>query len=263
MQNNDLDRDQLKQLLIEFLKDHPETQVEVIIEHGIERPIGRGLENFESRIVLELIQEFVTSSILMPAADRRNAGWPWFSLTTHGKEVLAKGGPPVYDYDGYLTDIKGRVPSIDSIIEMYLSESLRSYQFNLYYASMVMLGLASERAIRLLIDAYLSSIKNSTNREKLRARVSKRDISTMYERFKESFDSTKTQITDSTIINDFDIHVDSMYNFIRLLRNSIVHPSVLPSITNALVYSNLQQFSYYIETIFKLIDYYQNNEITV
>ena len=61
----------------------------------------------------------------------------------------------------------------------------------------------------------------------------------------------------------FDVHVDGVFTFIRLLRNSIVHPTGVPNITSAVVYSNLQQFSQYVETVFKLISYYGRNKIEV
>ena len=102
-----------------------------------------------------------------------------------------------------------------------------------------------------------------TNREKLRSRISSRDISFAYDKFKESFNSTKYQLSDAVFAKDFDAHVDGVFTFIRLLRNSIVHPAAIPNITSALVYSNLQQFSYYIETVFKLIEHYQSNKTKV
>ena len=259
---NNLTRDYLKNLLIEHLKKQPATQVNSIHLY-IESQIGRNLKEQESRLLLEMINEFIISNILMPAFDKRNTGWPFLSLTFHGKEVLKEGGPPVYDYDGYLADLKARVPNLDCIVERYLGESLRAYQFNLYYASMVMLGCGSERAIQLLMDTYLNSISKEANRDKLRKRISNRDISTAYQLFKQSFDSTHRQVKLEDAVNDFDAHVEGVFAFIRLVRNSIAHPATTPNVTNALVYSNLQQYSYYIETIFKLIEYYKSNETTV
>lgn len=258
-----LTRDQLKNLVIEYLKQEPRIQFENLVQFGIERRINRSLNGLESQDILEIIHEFIVSNILMTGMNRSNTGWPWLAVTAHGEEVLSKGGPPVYDYEGYLADLKKRVAHLDSVVERYLSESLRAYQANLYYSAMVMLGCSSERAIKYLIDTYINSIEDDTNREKLRSRISGRDISVAYDKFKESFNSTKHQLSGSVFINDFDIHVDGVFTFIRLLRNSIVHPASIPNITSALVYSNLQQFSYYIETVFKLIEYYQTNKTKV
>jgi hypothetical protein len=73
---------------------------------------------------------------------------PWLSVTSHVEEVLARGGPPVYDYDGYMANLKARVPELAEVVERYLGESLRTYQGNSYLASMVLLGCVSERAMK-------------------------------------------------------------------------------------------------------------------
>ena len=165
--------------------------------------------------------------------------------------------------EGYLAELRTRGPDLDEGVERYLSEALRAYQSNLYYSAMAMLGCSSERAIVLLMEAFLTSIDNEANQSKLRQKLSGRDISMAYEKFKASFDSTRKQVNDPDIVHDFDMHVDAVFTFIRLLRNSIMHPTAMPNITNALIYSNLQQFSYYIETVFKLTSYYQNNKTTL
>jgi len=122
-----LSREELKLRLIEYLKTDPRTQVANIMAFGLEEPIARRLSPQESQTVLELIHEFMVTNIVMTSADRQNTGWPWLSVTTHGREVLAKGGPPVYDYDGYMADLKARVPNLDDAVERYVGESLRTY----------------------------------------------------------------------------------------------------------------------------------------
>jgi hypothetical protein len=257
-----MDRGELKTLLLDFLRANPHTQVENILQSGIEQKIKRRLSSAESQLVMEMIHELVVSNIIMPAADRMNSGWPWFGLTSYGHEVLARSGPPVYDYDGYMVEVRRAVSSLDSVVERYLSEALRAFQANLYLASMVMLGCASERAITLLINSYVAAIEDPANQQKLQSRVSGRDISVAYDRFRESFNSTRSQFS-SAQIHDFDAHVDGIFSFIRLLRNSIVHPAASPNITNPLVYANLQQFVYYIGTIFNLVDHFSSNRIRV
>jgi hypothetical protein len=253
----------MKLLLLEHLRANSSTQWEEIVQNGIERRIKRKLLPFESQELLELVHELTVSNIIMPAADRSNAGWPWFAVTGHGKALLAASGPPAYDYDGYLADLKSQVPTLDEVVAHYLGESLRAYQFNLFFASMAMLGAASERAMRLLISAYVNSIADDTNQEKLRRRLDGRDISQAYKRFRESFDSSRHQISDATLTREFDAHVDGMFNLVRLARNSIIHPEALPDITGALAYANLQQFAYYSKVVFRLIAHYQREGTVV
>jgi len=252
----------VKTYLFEFLKNNPSTQVASVVG-GVEQIAQRRLSDSENRMLLELLHELITSNVLMTAHDTANTGWPWLSLTSHGKEILSNPGPPVYDYDGYLSALKKRIPQCDPVIERYVSEALRGFQSNLFFSSMVMLGCASEKAVLILIDAYISSIQPAANQAKLRSRTNKKEISVAFEEFKKSFDATKQQITLVSPVNDFDAHVDAIFNFIRMVRNSIVHPGNLPEITSALVYSNLQQFSYYLVTIYALVEYYRDNSTKV
>jgi hypothetical protein len=259
-----LSKEEIKFRIIEHFKQYPQTQIANIMGFGLEQSIGRSLWPQEEQLALELIHEFIVTNIVMTSADRHNTGWPWLSVTTHGREVLEKGGPPVYDYDGYLTDLRSRVPDLDVVVERYVSESLRTYQNNSYLASMAMLGCASERSMRLLFGAYVGAIDKEANSSKLKSRLDGRDISRAYTEFRKSFDSTRAQVHDGAIVNDFDVHVEGVFHFIRLLRNSIVHPTAgIPRITSAVMYSNLQQFSQYVETIFKLISYYEDNPVAV
>jgi hypothetical protein len=256
-------KEQLKTFLLDYLRRAPQTQFESVLQQGIEPKVGRALTSTEVHVVLQLIHELIASHVLMPGIDRGNSKWPWLSVTDHGCEVLKGTGAPVYDYDGYLKDLRSRVKGLDEIVDCYLRESLRAYQSNLYLASMVMLACASERAILLLIDTYVSSIADATNRQKLESRVKKRDISVAYENFKASFDSTKGQLGTALAAHDFDMHVDSIFTFIRVLRNSVVHAKGLPQLTTAVVYANLQQFSYYVEAVFALIEHYSSHSTTV
>lgn len=258
-----IERSELRNLLLDHLRANPRTQVGNILQFGIEEKIGRSLSESESQLAIEMLHELTVSNIIMPASDRHNTGWPWFAVTSHGRELLSQAGPPVYDYDGYMVELSKTVPNLDSLVVRYVGESLRAFQANLYLASMAMLGCASERAITLLIESYVGAIDGDANQAKLRQRISGRDVSSAYERFRESFVSVRRQINAPDLIRDLDDHIGGMFAFIRLLRNAIVHPSALPNITNALVYANLQYFAYYVSTIFGLILYFEHNKVTV
>lgn len=256
-----LSRSELKDRVLQFLRSHRETQFENLVQLGIERPIGRALTVRESRELLEIVHELLTSNVLMPAADRHNTGWPFFSVTSHGQEILASAGPPVYDYDGFLADLRGRT-AIEPIVERFLSEALQAYQRHLYLAAVVMLAAASENAIWQLINVYLDSIDDPINREKLRGRIASRDISTAYKRFRESFDSTSGQLPQGRP-PEFDTHIEAVFTFTRLLRNAILHTVDLPLVTHAVAYGSLQQFSYYLPTLASVIASLKDTKIKV
>jgi hypothetical protein len=257
----EMTREELKTRILDYLKSDGGSQYENLRQFGLEQSINRPLTHDEDEMILEILHEFHTANILMPAYNRSNTGWPWFGLTAHGRQVLAAAGPPVYDYDGYLRDLRARA-TIDPIVEVFLSEALQAYQRSLFLAAVAMLGCASERAIWLLMNAYVDAIAEESNREKLRTRIASRDISYAYKRFRESFDSTRNQLSPA-LSADFDVHVDAVFQFARLLRNSVVHPSTLPSISHAVAYASLQQFSYYLPSLSKIIEHVSNHPITV
>ncbi|MFC1572440.1 hypothetical protein ACFL6M_02465 [Candidatus Eisenbacteria bacterium] len=253
------ERDRLKRALLDAFRECPRTQyLEIVrrVKHRMQGALPRGYE----QILLELVHELIVSNVVMTGMNEHNTGWPWLAVTTHGSQVLSQEGPAVYDYEGFLHDLQERVPHLDSIVKRYISESLQAYQRNLFYASMVMLGIASERAIRVLVEAYVASVDSAKAKTRLQSKLNGRDISTVYKTFRRSFDTTRSQVTDASLPNEFDVHVDSVYNFVRLLRNAVAHPGAMPNITSALVYANLQQFSLFSETIFRLVSYYESNQ---
>ena len=128
MDNN---KEKLKFLLFEVLRRKLKTQVNTIVNE-IQAKLDGNLSEIDEQIILELLHELTTSNILMPGISRYNSGWPWLSVTEHGKNILNKSGPPVYDHDGYFAELKDRVTDIDKIVEIYLSESLKAYQYNLF-----------------------------------------------------------------------------------------------------------------------------------
>lgn len=125
-----------------------------------------------------------------------------------------------------------------------------------------MLGCASERAIRLLIDAYLGAIADQANRDKLASRVSGREISVAYKRFRESFDSVRNQLPVS-LNAEFNVHIDAVFTFTWILRNAVMHPATLPTVTHAVAYASLQQFRYYLPTMAEVVAFLQTHSVTV
>jgi hypothetical protein len=259
----DLSRHDIRLRVFEALRHGPSTQWQNFVQYYFKDALGRAPNSQEMQTALEILHELMNAGILMPGNNPDNPGLGLFCLTMHGRDLLEKAGPPVYDYDGYLAELRKESPSLDETVVVFLSESLQAYHRTLYLSSLVMLACASERLIRLLIDAYVNSIADAKNREKLTNRLNGRDISEAFTRFHESFASTRNQISDTRLPNDFDLHVESVFTFIRVVRNSIVHSQNLPTVTSAIVYANLQQFSFYARTIVELITWFESNQTTV
>jgi len=254
-----LDSHDFRLRIFEALRASPNSQWQNFLQCALPEALGRPPTNEEKEVAREVFHELMTANIIMAGSDATNSHWPFFSLTRYGRTVLASNGPPVHDYDGYLADLKTRVNDLDPTVEQYLSEALHAYHRTLPFASMVMLGCASERLVRLLMESYLGSLTPGAAQQRLSQKLNKRDISEAFKGFCESFFSTRGQVHEPHLGNDFELHVEGVFTFIRLLRNSITHPQGLPVITSAVVYSNLQQFSHYSATIGHLIAWYNSN----
>ncbi len=81
------------------------------------------------------------------------ATWPFFHVTPFGREYLERMSPHFLDPDGYVRYLASLVPQVDSIVLQYTQESARAFRAQLWFASAVMLGAASERSIFLLLEA--------------------------------------------------------------------------------------------------------------
>jgi hypothetical protein len=108
-------------------------------------------------LLQETFWEFVVQGVVAPGKDFSNPNLPWFHVTEYGKKVLAAGEFLPHDPTGYLQRFRTQVGTPDPTVEVYLSESLDCFTRGSFIASVVMLGVASERAFLLLCESLLSS----------------------------------------------------------------------------------------------------------
>ena len=251
-------RDELRTYVFAALRSAPNTQWQNFLQYSMKDVVGGP---FDEEGVREIIHELMTSNIIMFGSDPLNSNWPFFRLTTYGNDVINKAGPAVYDQGAYMAELKAAVPDLDPVVALYLSEALHAFHRSLFATSMVMLGCASERLIRLLISSFVAAIADEANRKKVEASLNKRELSEMFAQFETRFRSTQSQVADTHLVHDFELHVGTVFTFIRIVRNSIVHAAELPKATPAIAYSNLQQFLYYTQTIYGLIHWYGSHPV--
>jgi len=155
------------------------------------------------------------------------------------------------EIENFPQTLKERVPSCDVVILWFFQESLKCYKANSPAAAGFMLGAASEKAILILIDVYVSRIKDETNREKLQQRINNKMISVKYDEFKRSFKSSAPKPKELIISQDLEQIIDNAFNFYRFTRNSVGHPQIIPDLDKGVILANMGQFIVYIERIYK------------
>lgn len=169
-----------------------------------------------------------------------------------------------FEIEKFPETIKERIPECDDVIVQFINEAIGAYKSSLLFATAFLVGAASEKAISILIDSYAVSIGDEKNRERFKSRLGKKKvISAKYEEFMASYNGCKTKCTDPEIANNLETILDTMFHFYRITRNEVGHPHADPHLDKGVLLANLGQFVSYLERVYGLNRYFQNNEIVV
>lgn len=148
----------------------------------------------------------------------------------------------------------------DEVISKYYEESIQCAKIGADLAAFVMLGCASEKAINILIEKYTSAIADIKNQERFLFRVNKKVISKKFDEFIKSYKSCKSRPHDDCF-HDIETKINEVFQYIRLIRNDVGHPRIIPNIDKTNLFLHISNFSNYLGHIYKLIWYFENNNI--
>ena len=154
-----------------------------------------------------------------------DARWPFFHVTPFGRQYLEQMVPHFLDPDGYVNFLKALVPDVDSVVLQYTQESARAFRAQLWFASAVMLGAASERTVLLLLEA----IRDRTQNHEKGKLTKLLDQPRLGEIFKVIQARVTTEIKAGTlpysVHQGSTEHLLSLSEMIRVHRNEAVHPA--------------------------------------
>ncbi|WML42634.1 hypothetical protein [Neobacillus sp. PS3-40] len=196
--------------------------------------------NFKRKEIESLFEAFallLNQNIISPGVYGEATILPAFHVTDHGHACLKERATLPYDSDGYLGQVQS-ISNIDQWVQHYLTEALRCFNAGCYQASTIMVGLAAEKIVLDLLEAFKIYLKkhdsNLQSNQKFKIKYNfsvelekdvnkKWQISYKYAQFEEYFkgiqlDSTITGIIDESARNTF-------YQYLRLLRNEVSHPT--------------------------------------
>ncbi|WP_034264043.1 hypothetical protein [Aminiphilus circumscriptus] len=159
--------------------------------------------------------------------------------------------------------LQERAPDCDGVVLWFFQEALRCYKAGSAAGAAFMLGAASEKAILLLIESYGNRIKDDKNREAFFSRVNNKMISVKYDEFKRSYKSATPKPKELPLAQDLEQLLDGAFNFYRHTRNAVGHPQIIPDLDKGVILANLGQFIVYVERIYKLIAFYNANDVQV
>ena len=269
-------RDEIRTHIVQFFKKCSSDEYASVVNHkGIchiqtVRDLFRNLlpntpshqEPERNLIILEIINEWVTNGLLTfgHKDDLDNNAFGFLSVTSYGEECFKNDTILPYDPDKYLAEYRVRVPNVDDITLVYLGEAITAYNRDLLLSSAITLGVASENAILLLIEAFAQAVSDDTRHTQRRNRLRDRWISIQYKTFRKELAPFESQIPTS-LRQDIDTYLDGIFNFIRLNRNQAGHPTGHKS-SKKVALHNMQMFVDYSKRVFDLKDFFTPNSLT-
>jgi len=214
----------------------------------------------EREKVRQVLWDLTLEGLLFPGASAYQTDLHFVKRTVYGKEALPQTSPTPYDPEGYLGALRTEIPGLDPIILVYATEAVQTFLKGNLLASTVMLGVASEKGILLLIDAYVSAIQDVIRKSATQSSFDTRFTITKKFQFLRSEFDRMTSVLRSQVADDLDIQLDGVFNLIRNTRNDAGHPTGV-IMDRRRAYANLTLFTPYCKTIYALITYFQANPI--
>lgn len=261
--------DELRSLVLTALRAEPKTQLVSLaravaaaaVTTGIVQSPHSGvvegasfeLQEDDTDRLIEIIWDLVIERVLTIGTTGVNSGWPHFRVTTYGRAVLASAAPVPHDPSGYLGQLRGAAPRVDSVLVTYVEESLRTYRVGAMLSSAVMLGCASEKAMGLLSEAVLRAVTDPATRRSLEKKLEDRSIKRRSEALSDHFNSIRATLP-RDLYEAIDVMVFGIFDMIRRTRNDSGHPTGKP-VSRDQMYAMLQVFITYCKTLHALIDH--------
>jgi len=266
--------DELKSLVIDSIKEHGNSFEFKNLCNGIgNKVVKRGivksphpdniqaiyfpLQKKDENRIREILWDLIIERVLT-IGDYQNDSWPHFSLTEYGEKFIKSNKPVPNDTNGYLNRIKKEIPDLDSVIEIYLSESIRTYNINQLLSATITLGCASEKALLLLIETYRDTFKDNTKQEKFIKKTKGKFIKIQFEEFDKDFTGIMGQLP-YDLKDNYRNTLTGIFEMIRRNRNLAGHPTG-KQIDKDTLFANLQVFIPYCRYIYDLKRYFVSNK---
>lgn len=231
------------------------------IDRGFIPPHGTGEEPLESSDKVksqEVFWSFIVQGILLPGYNDQHLDLPFFRLTEYGKTIIDSPDPVPYDMDGYLHHLNSVAPNLDSIAVTYVSEGLDCFARGNYTASLIMLGVGSEKLMLDLAQALQQALPPS-EAEKMQKSIEKDKIAKIYIEFKRHF-IPRINSLPLSLKDGLELLLDGVFTIIRIHRNEAGHPTG-KSFDRLTVLGLFSVFPSYCERVSELIEYLRSHSL--
>jgi len=141
-------------------------------------------------------------------------------LTEYGRQCISEEQILPHDIDGYLANLKIAMgDELDELILQYTSDALECFHRNNLRAAVVMLGVASERSMEILRDAYVQTL----DEEKREKAISKLNHRNLRQRFDNLWTCIQQVETPDELHDKLEGDLRGAFQLIRRSRNKAGH----------------------------------------
>lgn len=212
-------------------------------------------------LVREAMWECLIKRLLIFGLNDANPEWPFYRLTSQGKELVKAGHPQPYDPDGFVAYFRRNVSGIDPTVDGYFAEAVQAFNSGCNRAAAVMLGCASEKLLLLLCDAFEAAIADPAKLAAFKRDLGRKwAISHKYailrERLDLMADGKKLPYDHTETVGS---ELPSGYEMLRRCRNAAGHPDVPGDVEVDTIFLNLRSFVEYAKRVTALITYFGTN----
>jgi hypothetical protein len=218
-------------------------------------PCYVGLDKVDNKILLRNIEASISQFYLQPIDKYQ---FEIYKLTKYGAEYIENNQAHIYDREGYITNLKTKIPELDETIEVYFDDALSTFRTNNYRASVILLGGASEKLIKLLRDSIISYMneKGESPNKNLKGWT----ISAIFTGIKGYITSNQKNIPNA-LVEDFEEIITGVHLVIKKSRNEVGHPEIrYKNIGREDAKRYLLLFPDYCERVYKLIEYFKSQQ---
>jgi len=143
-------------------------------------------------------------------------------ITERGHEWAKRAEPLPEDYNGYMKQFD---VSTDDVVRQYISEALHTFIRGTYFASAVMIGAASEKAIYLLADSLVPALRDTSKQATLTKRIGERKLERLFKFIEDAIvDGHNSGAIPYKVMEGTTRHLLSLFEYIKVQRNDAIHP---------------------------------------
>jgi len=143
-------------------------------------------------------------------------------ITKRGQQWANGVDPIPEDYNGYMKQFDA---STDAVVRQYISEALNTFIRGTYFASAVMIGAASEKAIYLLADSLVPVLRDTAKQATLTRRIGERKLERLFKFIEDTVvDGHDGGTIPYNVMEGTTRHLLSLFEYIKVQRNDAIHP---------------------------------------